>query len=840
MGKKQDEEEEKEIVRYNPDIKHGLTSEQVAERTAAGLDNKTKVVVGKSYWEIIRTDVFSFFNILLYAIAAIMIWAGFYSSLAFLAILIPNIIICLYEDIKARRLVTKLRIISAPHAKVIRDKEETQVPSSEVVLDDIIILSAGDQVVCDGTIVSGSAQVNESQITGESVPLNKEKGDEVLSGSYIISGKCYLHVEKVGKDTYIESVQGKANQFKRAHSVILKSLNRMFLVIGIIVIGILALTLILYGFQGSLSSVAAAKEAVGPLSASLVGMIPTGLYLTCSICIGVGTINLAKKQTLVQDMYSLEMLARVDVLCVDKTGTITDGNMKVKELIPFDNNKKHNLEQVISNILIATEDENDTANALREAYHLNLDGKIKTALPFTSDNKYSGASFTSGKSYFIGAPEYLDIEHKRKIINQLSEYTQKGFRVLVIAESSHAIKDGKAVGPLTALGAVILVDNVRENAPRTFQWFNENGVATKVISGDNALTVAAIAQEAGIEGADKYVSLDEYEDEDEIKALATQYTVFGRVKPEQKRYLIEGLQAAGHCVAMTGDGVNDILALKKADCSIAMADGAEVARNVSHLVLLDSDFDHLPEIVKEGRRSINNLQRTGSLFLSKTMFAMFFSILFLLISVILGNSSLRYPFLVNNMYLWEFLGIGLTGIVLSLEPSHEPIRPGFLRNIFRKAIPGGVMMILATSGIFAYGLLVMQQTGTFPLDLMRAMGAIEISILCLVILLVVIMPLTKFRMWVFIGAAVLDIAALLLVAFIWGDNPNNILGIHYELLAGTEYFIIGVIVVFFAFVYIFTNYVIHIVNQRKMEKLALKRTASEAEQTNALEGNATS
>ncbi len=822
MGKKK-KEEEKEVVRIEASYKHGLTLEQVSERTADGLTNKTKVVVGKSYWEIIRTDVFSFFDIMLYVIAAVMIWAGFYSSLAFLAILIPNIIICLYEDIKARRLVTKLRIISAPHSKVIRDGEETQVPSSDVVLDDIIMLSAGDQVVCDGTILNGDVQVNESQITGESIPLNKGKGDEVLSGSYIISGKCYIRAEKVGKDTYIEAVQGSANQFKRAHSVILSSLNKMFLTIGFIVIGILILTLILYFFQGSLSTVEDAKNAIGPLSASLVGMIPTGLYLSCSICIGVGTINLANRQTLVQDMYSLEMLARVDVLCVDKTGTITDGNMHVKELIPFDNNKKHHLEQIISNILEATEDTNDTANALRDAYHLKLDTKIKTSLPFTSDNKYSGATFTSGKSYFIGAPEYLDIEHKRKIINQLSSYTTKGYRVLVIAESNHVIKDGKAQGPLTALGAIILVDNVRQNAPKTFRWFNENSVATKVISGDNALTVSAIAQEAGIEGAERYVSLDEYEDEDEIRALATQYTVFGRVKPEQKRYLIEGLQAAGHCVAMTGDGVNDILALKKADCSIAMADGAEVARNVSHLVLLDSDFDHLPEIVKEGRRSINNLQRTGSLFLSKTMFAMFFSIMFLLFSFILGNSSLRYPFLVNNMYLWEFLGIGLTGIILSLEPSHEPIKPGFLRNIFRKAIPGGAMMILATSCIFIYGLLVMRETGEFPLELMRAMGAITVSILCLVILLMVVTPFTKFRLWVFVGAVVLDVAALLAVAFIWGDNPNNILGIHYELLAGTEYFLIALIIVIFSFVYIFVNYVINIINKRKMEVLALKR-----------------
>ncbi|MCD8194939.1 MAG: HAD-IC family P-type ATPase, partial [Coprobacillus sp.] len=616
-------------------------------------------------------------------------------------ILIPNIAISLYQDLKARRLMSKLHILNAPHSTVIRNGEEKQIYSDDIVLDDVIQLNAGDAISCDGIILSGSVEVNESAITGESVGLDKTVNDYVLSGSYVVSGRCRIKADKVGEYSYIQSVQADARKFKRASSEIMKSLNQLFRVIGAVVVVMFVFTMIVYAVQGRMSSWSAFKADLTPFTASMVAMIPMGLYLMSSISFGTGVIALSRKSTMVNDMYSLEMLARVDTLCLDKTGTITDGSMRVMKVIPFKGSSEEEIKQYIADILYATDDENDTAKALRDYATVASNAVVEHSLPFTSDNKYSGASFVGDfPTLLMGAPEYLPIRSRDTIIKRLAEYNEQGYRVLVVATSQEKITGKKMDGLCDAVGAIILEDHIRESAPQTFQWFIDNKVNIKVISGDNAVTVSQIAQKAGVPNADKYISLDTIESEEELKEIASEYTVFGRVKPDQKRILIEALKEQGHTVGMTGDGINDILALKAADCSIAMASGSEAAKNASHLVILDSNFDHLPDVVAEGRRSINNLTRTSSLFLCKTMFAFFYTLLFLILLLIFGNDDLLYPFRAENMYIWEFIGIGASALFISMEKRSDPVETGFLKNILIKALPGGIVMIAAAGIIF--------------------------------------------------------------------------------------------------------------------------------------------
>ncbi|MCD8209517.1 MAG: HAD-IC family P-type ATPase [Coprobacillus sp.] len=806
--------------RFEPNIESGLNNFQVEQRHNEHLTNKTKLVVGKSYFEIIRSDVFSFFDIILYVVAALMIWGEYYSGLFFLVVLIPNIIIALYQDIRARHLVSKLKSLNPAHVLVLREGIQQEIDSSQVVLDDIVILRAGDSVPCDGRIVKGACELDCSAITGESEPIYSVEGNDVLSGSIVIGGTCYLKVEKVGKYSYIESVRLKANASKRKPSVIIKSLNKLYLVVGIIAVVIFLLTGLVYYLQDELSSVEAFKSNIGSLSGSIVSLIPSGLYLLTSLSLGTGAITLMRKKVMVQDIYALEMLARVDVMCVDKTGTITDGDMTVKNLIAFNGVSKDDLKYVISNILNATQDNNDTAEALRNAFYYPLNTKVVTALPFNSINKYSGATFEKGKTYYMGAPEYLNLEDRAKVLRSVREYTKKGYRVLVIAQGTSAIKDQKATGKLIALGAVVLEDHVRESAIVTFKKLVESGVNIKVISGDNENTVSQVAMEAGIPDADLCVSLAGITDEAEIRKLATEYTVFGRVQPDQKRILIEALHDAGHCVGMTGDGVNDILALKKADCSIAMKSGSDAAQNVSHLVLLDSDFSHLPDVIYEGRRTINNIQRMGSLFLIKTMFAIFYSVVFIIVPLVSGNANLRYPFYTNNMYIWEFLGIGIPGFFIALEGSNEPIQEGFMKNILVKALPGAFVMIAAVGAVFIYGIIIRGDTGGFDIELMRSMASIVMGLLSVWILLLTCMPLSKFRFSVCVTAIAL---AIIIIVGFGALGLGDLLNIHYEMLNGTHYFIIVLVILTFALLYLFITYIINASIRKTIAEHSIER-----------------
>ncbi len=809
------------VERFQPSVEQGLTHEQVQMRIKQKMTNKTKMVVGKSYLEIIVSDIFNFFNIVLFIIAGLMIYGEYYSGLFFLCVLIPNIVLGLYQDLKARYLMGKLRIMTEPKSHVIRGGVKQEISSKDVVLDDIIFIETSAQIVADGVVRDGSLMVNESLVTGESNNIYKQKGDTVLSGSYVTSGRAYIQTMKVGSESYVETIQSKANKFKRTASEILKTLRQMFRVIGTIVILMGAAMVSVYAVQGSFNTQDGFKTAIGPISGSLVGMIPSGLYLLTSVALAVGVIALSQKQTLVQDFYSLEMLARTDVLCVDKTGTITDGDMAVQKIVSLQQVNLESIKQIISNILHATQDNNTTAKALKQEFDYELSVGVESALPFNSDNKYSGATFKGRGSYFIGAAEYLNLSNFNEIKGVLQEYTSRGYRVMVLAKGDLPIANHRAQGRLVALAIVVLSDHIRPSAAKTFKWFYDNNVSIRVISGDDAKTVSEVAKLAGIDSADKYVSLDHMNDE-EIKEVASKYVVFGRVKPEQKQILIEAIHNSGHTVAMTGDGVNDILALKKADCSIAMASGSEAARNVSHLVLLDSNFDRLPSVVAEGRRVINNLQRTSSLFLCKTLFAMVISLVFLMASLIMNDASIRYPFFTNNLYLWEILGIGLTAFFIALEPSSDIIKDRFLTNILKKALPGGCLMIFSVLTVFLLYVLQMNNVlyvGIFTIDQAVGMSTIIMSLLCMVILYRICSPFSKYRLIVFLSALFIDILILLIFGFVYHNSEeSNLLGIAFNQLSPLNYFTVAMIIICFCALYLFVGYLSDVIKLRKKGK----------------------
>ena len=810
------------IERYTASIEQGLSSEQVELRKKQKLVNKSKKAFGKSYTEIIISNVFSFFNVLLYVIAGVMIYFAIkynepqmFFGMFFMVVLLSNTIIGLYEDITARRLLSKLRLITQPKAVVIRDGQQIEVDVTDVVLDDIVYIEKDTQISVDGIVLSGEVGVNESFITGEAVNVFKKTNEEVYSGTFVASGSAYIRANKVGSDCLANTLQNKANTFKRSPSEILKSLRRLFLVIGITVISMAVFMLFTFYFQGKFEGKDLTLYSVKSITGSLVAMIPSGLYLLTSTALAVGVIGLSKKKAQVQDFYSVEMLARVDTLCVDKTGTITDGNLVVKKVISLSAKVTDEyIAQAISNVLCATNDKNATAKALKKEFDLELSAGIVVSLPFSSENKYSGASFKGGKTFILGAPEFMPIKNKAGVIKRCEEFTKDGYRVIVLGEGKETIKDNKYNGELDALALIVLKDHIRDDAPETFAWFKQNGVDIKVISGDSARTVSAIAAEAGILNADKYISLEGMSIE-EVKNIALQYTVFGRVTPEQKEALVIALKEAKRTVAMTGDGVNDILALKRSDCSIAMASGADAAKNISHIILIDSNFARLPAVVEEGRRVVNNLQRTASLFVTKTIFAFVMTLIFTLASIIEKDPSIQYPFITNHLYLWEIVTSGVAAFFLALERNSEKIEGKFLANVFKKAVPAASLLLCSVLLIFLFYLLQkngITNLGIYSKESAIAMSVITFSILGTVCLYKVCSPLNKYRTIVLISSASVNVAALIVTAIVTFaiNKTEPVLQIPYLELSGPATLVTVIMIIVFASLYLFLYRVIDI------------------------------
>lgn len=804
---------EEKITRVTPSVEKGLTQQQVDERKSLGLINKTNVVVGKTYLEIILTDLFSFFNILMFVIGGLMIAAQYWMGLTFAIVLLANIGISLYEDLKARRLMSKLRVLTQPKATVIRDGKSSVVELNEVVLDDLIALQTENQISVDGTLLSGSLIVNESALTGESKNIAKNVGDYLFSGSYVISGNGLMHAEKIGEESYIETIQSKAKKFKRSPSEILKALTYMFRVIGSIVIILGISTFVIYLVRGQFSTYDSFKQSMKGISGSMLSMIPAGLFLLTSVALAVAVLKLSKKGARVQDFYSVEMLARIDTLCVDKTGTITSGEMDVKKVIPYGVNgySQEDVAQIISNILIATKDNNLTAKSLQKTFNYELTKGIVTALPFSSENKYSGATFKGGETFVMGAAQFLNVPSPAALESKTREYTSKGLRVLVLAETSEPIKDGKVQGIVKPIALIVLQDHIRDEAIETFKWFKENNVKIKVISGDDPITVSHIALEAGIEGADRFINLHDLSDE-EVYQAATEYDVFGRVTPDQKEIIIKALKTSGRTVAMTGDGVNDILALKRADCSIAMNSGSEAAKNVSHIVLVNNNFDSLPDVVGEGRRVINNLQRTSALFLVKTIFSMVTTTAFLITMI---TNKISYPFHATHFQLWSVINIGLSSFFLALEVNKEPVKGTFIGSIFRKAIPASLAVLIPVALIFlmyAFQINRILYTGVYSLETATTMSVIVFTILGLIILLKICLPLNKYRAIVFAGSATIE-AGLLVAAAIVSYKvgvEQSVLAIDFPSLTLVNWFAIGIILLVTIAIYLIVTYIVEV------------------------------
>lgn len=784
------EKEVNQATHYETDFSIGLTSQEVNARKKQGLVNKISKTVTKSYGKIIFDNLINFFNLLLFGIAALMIVAKIpWTSFAFLGILTINITIGLIQDIRARRMVDKLKVTSYPLVMALRDGKEIELPANEIVFGDIILLKTGNQIVCDGSIVEGSIEVNESILTGESRNVIKNIKDTVMSGSFVTCGKCKYRVEAVGKANYAEKLQSKAKQFKRKKSEILKTINFLFKFIGITVVVLGASLFITAHFFHDLRN--DFTDSIKSISGAMVSMIPTGMYLLTSLTLAIGVIKLAKKRMLVQELYCIETLARVDVVCFDKTGTLTDGSMEVESIEVLNNNYSNEIPCLLHSLVEGTKDTNATAQALFNKYKEAPVYDIHSAVAFNSERKYSAVMLKDGRSIVLGAREF--IPHKSSKIDEICmSYEKQGLRVLLLGVSKTVITAESKLKNIEPIGIIVLKDHIRDDAYENIKWFKDNGVEVKIISGDNPISVSEIAKRVGVTTADKYISLEGMSIE-MVKKIANEYTVFGRVSPEQKEALVNSMQEQGHIVAMTGDGVNDILALKAADCSIAMASGSDAAKTISHLVTLDNNFSSLPDVVGEGRRVINNLQRTCSLFLVKTLFAMVMTIVFLIFEwVTKDNETYKYPFATNNMYIWELVTIGFGSLMLSLQPNNEKLgKHGFLANILTRSVPAGIVQVLLVSTY-----LVLYKVGVFQdLETFRTFSIVTFSVCSFVILLRISMPFDIYRVVLNVALGIITIVLLLIDHGIYVNDGKGVIGIAYNLFNNSNWWILLIVMV---------------------------------------------
>ncbi len=744
----------------------GLTAKEVEERMAGGLANVTHITTDKTTGQIVASNLFTYFNLIFLILAVLLCLVGSYRNLTFLPVVIGNTVIGILQELRAKRVLDKMNMLNAPHAVAVRDGRQIRLPSEELVQDDVVLLSAGDQICADAKVLSGNLSVNESLLTGEADEIRKEAGCDLLSGSFVVAGQCLARLERVGDASYISRLTAQAKALGSGEqSEMVRSINQLVKWVGILIIPVGA---ILFS-QAYFMNRETLRTSIVSMIAAVIGMIPEGLYLLTTAALALSTIRLAGRSVLLHDMKSIEALARVDVLCVDKTGTITEPGMQVAEVLCRDSvedppraqalsgagGNLRELDLLLADYAAAIEDNNATMQAIRE-YVTGLSQREDlgegigenacpaadqaapapriplATLPFSSSRKYSAVRFSDGE-YVLGAPESVMGEDYPSIAGEIGPYLKKGYRVLVMGKCRDAVT-GMSMIPepeddecrqapnqaaektthmsdamsqqspqahslperVCPLGYVILSNPIRENARETFAYFKEQGVHVKVVSGDNPETVSEVARRAGIEGAERFVDAGTLQSEEELAAAANQYTVFGRVTPGQKQLLVQALQKSGHTVAMTGDGVNDILAMKDADCSVAMASGSEAAAQAAQVVLLDSDFAHMPNVVWEGRRVVNNIQRSASLFLVKNIF----SLLLALFSAVL---AITYPLEPSQISLIGMFTIGLPGFLLALEPNRERIEGHFIRNVLLKALPAGLTDVLAVGALVVCG-----------------------------------------------------------------------------------------------------------------------------------------
>ncbi len=723
----------KEIHRVDANIETGLTMSQVKERMENGWNNHVDDASVRSVRSIIFENVCTYFNFIFLVLSILLCMVGSFRNLTFLPIIFLNTIIGIVQEIRAKKVLDEMNMLNAPHAKVVREGTVSIIPSEELVVDDIVIFSAGNQICADAMVVDGTIQVNESLLTGESDEISKGAGDPLMSGSFVVSGECRARLEQVGMDSYISKLTAQAKAMgKKEQSEMIRSLNQLLKWVGIAIIPIGAILLL----QSIVYNHETIRVGVTAMVAALIGMIPEGLYLLTSIALAVSAMRLARQQVLLHDMKSIETLARVDVLCVDKTGTITENAMSVVgvELSSICEGKKEKEEVIreLGDFVGAMSADNITMEVLK-SYFVEITGRqaiSKTS--FSSAYKYSSVTFEDG-AYVLGAPEMVLREEYKLYEPELIEQTRQGYRVLVYGKYEGEVDGKRLTQPVTPYAYVVLANQIRENAKETFSYFEQQGVEIKVISGDNPVTVSEVAQKAGIANAEQYVDATSLNTAELLEEAVEHYTVFGRVTPEQKRELVHALQQKGHTVAMTGDGVNDVLALKDADCSIAMASGSEAASQAAQVVLLESDFSRMPSVVLEGRRVVNNIERSASLFLVKNIYS-------LLLAVISVLAMITYPFEPAQISLISMFTIGLPGFFLALETNTHRIQGKFITNVLAKALPAAVTDVIAVCGLLIFA----QVFEVGARDISTA-GTILLSIVGFMILYKISQPFNKLR-----------------------------------------------------------------------------------------------
>ena len=768
-----------EVPRVTPDPTQGLTMEQVQLRHRAGWANTAVESPTKSVGQIVRENVCTFFNFIFIVLAALLIAVGSFDDMLFLLIAAANTGIGIIQQLRSKQTIDKLNLLSAPRAKVVREGNLLSIPAAQLVRDDVAEFSAGDQIPADATVLAGQVQVNEALITGEADAITKKPGEGLLSGSFIVSGKCRARLDQVGADSYAARLTLEAKKNVTAGtSEMMASLDKLIRFIGIVLVPLgVALFIKEYYFLEL-----GAKQAVVSTVAALIGMIPEGLYLLTSVALAVSVVRLARGKVLAQDMSCIETLARVDVLCVDKTGTITEPHMEVGETVLLNEERWSGeaVTEVLNAFYRAVDADNDTAKAMRNKFHGVSVWHASHTIPFTSATKWSGAVFPGHGAYLVGAPEFVLGARYAEVKEQVEPCSAKGYRVLLVAEYD-GVPEQRGLSPqrVSPMALVLLSNRVRAAAPKTFQYFAEQGVHVKVISGDNPITVSEVARQAGIPGAEHYVDAAALKSDGDLERAAVKYTVFGRVTPGQKRKLVRALQKAGHTVAMTGDGVNDVLALKDADCGVALASGAEAACHAAQLVLLNSDFSAMPKVVAEGRRVINNIQRAAALFLVKNIFSFCLSIISLF-------ASFPYPVTPLQLSLMSALTIGVPSFFLALEPNHSLVKGRFLGNVFRAALPGGLTDLLVILGLELF-----YWAFAFTTEELSTMAAILLLFIGLLVLYQVCKPFDWKRRVVWGAMAGSSAVAVLGFGSSFGLSPLNIqtllillvfLGLSYSVL----------------------------------------------------------
>ncbi len=713
----------------------GLTQKQVEERFAAHADNCKVQSSTKSISDIVKSNIFTYFNLVFAILGSLLAVVGAWTDMLFLPIVIANTCIGIVQEIHSKKVLDQLSILNAPKTTTLRDGTYVEMSSEELVLDDVVVLEAGSQIPADARVLEGEVQVNEALITGEADEITKRVGDELLSGSYVVSGKVFAKLEKVGLDSYISKLTIEATQSKDGEqSEMIASLNQLILVMGIIIIPI-GVALFVQAFVFNKISL---HNSVTGMVAAVIGMIPEGLFLLASVAMAVGTVRLAKKKILVHDMKCIETLARVNVLCVDKTGTITEKGMKVYSYEVFDESELENVKGILTKFVSNMSKDNETMEALQDFFGNSTDEQAERIFPFSSHTKFSGAVFAN-VSYVLGAPEFILREQYANYKNIIEKYTVMGYRVLVFAQYQGVLSQNPLCDIVIPKAIIMLSNPIRKGANETFTYFEKHNVEIKVISGDSPLTVSVIAKEAGIANADQFIDASILKTKKDMYEAVEKYTVFGRVTPNQKCLLVQALKEHKKTVAMTGDGVNDVLALKEADCSVAMASGSDAAADVSQLVLLDSDFSRMPAIVMEGRRVVNNIERTASLYIVKNIFSM-------LLAIFSVAFMWEYPLEPSQVSLISLFTIGVPSFVLALEPNHNPICGQFLTNILVKALPAGLTDFIVVSGFMLF-------SREFEMDLncLSTSCTILVAIVGFMILYQIAKPMNKFHVGMILG-----------------------------------------------------------------------------------------